>query len=108
MTTTPNRNRTVQRAKYLRDMAADVAGSSDPVAVRTGLAALALAGVGEALAEKYRLDKQQIDIDTTPPDGWCNWCSSSEAIRWIIVTLDNSEHRIGVCPDCYAHLNRGR
>lgn len=97
--TTPNRNKTIDRARFLIAMAKDVG----PVDLQVGLTALQMAGVDQALAEKYRLDNQATRAQQEP-DGWCRWCSRRPAKRWIEVNGSS----MGVCDHCYADLNRGR
>lgn len=109
MSDTPNRDKAIERAKFLCDIASEVR----PADIRTGLAALSMAGVTEALAEKYRLDNQSeaarvLRAQGEPPDGWCVWCTSDQAKRWIEVKLDSWVRVLGVCDGCYAELNRGR
>lgn len=104
----PNRDKAVEKARFLCDMAREVR----PADIRTGLAALSLVGVTDVLAEKYRIDNEtvrarELRAQGEPPDGWCVWCTSAEAKRWVDVASDSWRRTLGVCGECYAELNGG-
>ncbi len=105
----PNRATAISEGRVLYQVASAIA----PTDAKAGLTALHLTGrVEQVLGEARRLEAQENralreaaaagqDVD---PDGWCVWCSTALATRWI----EMQGQPRGVCQSCYAELNRGR
>ena len=100
---TPIADTAADKARYLIDLAAEC-----HVNPTIGLLALEMVGVDSVLAEWHRMQKQQeraATEDWPEVDGWCVWCTSAMATRWIVIEGRGFQ---GVCDECYKVLNRGR